>query len=170
MNDKAFRSGSAHRDHLAVRALRQGLVVLAMLAGVAVPAGAVSEPATQRLTGAALTSAFVGKVFRGIYQDGTGWREAYLVDGEVDYEDEYRAARGDWFVEDDLLCTFYHTGLTGGCFIVMRRSENCFDFYAINPETDMPDASKQSIQAGYDWTAQGARSDRTSTCPEGLVS
>lgn len=146
------------------------LLAVAAFAATAGPAGAVSEAASQRLAGAALTSAFVGKVFRGIYQDGTGWREAYLVDGEVDYEDDYRAARGDWFTEDDLLCTFYHTGLTGGCFIVMRRSENCFDFYAVNPETDRPDASKQAIQTGYDWTAQGSRSDRTPTCPEGLVS
>lgn len=173
MDGKALRIGSLTGGGLAARALRGGLVGLAVLFSVAMaadPAGAVSEPAAQRLTGAALTSAFVGKVFRGIYQDGTRWREAYLVDGEVDYEDDYRAARGDWFVEDGLLCTFYHTGLTGGCFIVMRRSENCFDFYAVDPRTDMPDASKQAIQAGYDWTAQGARSDRTSTCPDGLVS
>lgn len=138
--------------------------------GVQMPALAQSEPLSGRLTGDRLSAAFVGKVFRGVYEDGVNWREAYLVDGEVDYEDDFAAARGEWFVRDDLLCTFYDGDLTGGCFIVMQRSENCFDFYAVDPATDRPDASRDAIRSGFDWTAQGWRSDRVPTCPEGLVS
>lgn len=138
--------------------------------GAATPAPAGSEAMAQRLTGDRLATAFVGKIFRGVYQDGVNWREAYLVDGAVDYADDFAAARGEWFTRNDLLCTFYDGDLTGGCFIVMQRADNCFDFYAVDPDTDQPDASTGAIIAGYDWTAQGWRSDRVPSCPEGLVS
>ena len=156
----------AARHHRVTAFLAASLVLIPVTGSV----GAQDDPLPGRLTGATLTGAFVGKIFRGPYSDGLAWREAYLVDGEVDYEDDFRAARGDWFVRDDLLCTFYHTGLTGGCFLVMQRSPNCFNFYAIDPETGRPDASQTAIRAGFDWTAQGWRSDWTPTCPEGLVS
>lgn len=138
--------------------------------GAAKPAPAQSDALVGRLTGDRLTATFVGKIFRGLYQDGVNWREAYLVDGEVDYADDFAAARGEWFTRNDLLCTFYDGDLTGGCFIVMQRADNCFDFYAVDPDTDEPDATPSAIIAGYDWTAQGWRSDRVPTCPEGLVS
>jgi hypothetical protein len=134
------------------------------------PTRTASEPLAGRLTGDTLTAAFIGKIFRGVYQDGVNWREAYLVDGTVDYQDDFAAGRGAWFVRDDLLCTFYDTGLTGGCFIVMQRARNCFDFYAVDPDTGQPDAATGALIGGYDWTAQGWRSDRVPTCPEGLVS
>jgi len=138
--------------------------------GAATPTLAMSEPMAGRLTGDRLTATFLGKIFRGAYQDGVSWREAYLVDGAVDYADDFAAARGEWFVRNDLLCTFYDTGLTGGCFIVMQRADNCFDFYAVDPDTEQPDATASAMIAGYDWTAQGWRSDRVPTCPQGLVS
>lgn len=131
---------------------------------------AMDDPVSGRLTGSALAAAFVGKIYRGVYQDGINWREAYLVDGEVDYEDDFRAARGEWFVREDLLCTFYDIGLEGGCFIVIRRSQNCLDFYAVDPSDDQPVAGWDAVHAGFGWTAQGGRSDQIKTCPEGLMS
>ena len=145
-------------------------VALALVLSAPINVGAMSEPLSGRLTGDELTAAFVGKIFRGVYQDGTGWREAYLVDGRVDYEDDFRAAIGDWFVRDDLLCTFYDNDLEGGCFVVVLRSANCFDFYAVDFINDQPDAGWDAVRGGFGWTAQGGRSDRMPTCPEGLVS
>ncbi|WP_306117172.1 MULTISPECIES: hypothetical protein [unclassified Roseitalea] len=144
--------------------------LIAIGALLAPHAAAMSEPVPGRLTGDTLTAAFVGKTYRGVYQDGVSWRETYLVDGEVDYQDDVNAARGEWFVREDLLCTFYDGDLVGGCFVVMRRSENCFDFYAVDLETNVPAAGWGAVRGAFGWTARGGRSDLLRTCPEGLVS
>ena len=149
------------------KAITHGLLSALIMAA---PASAMSEPVAGRLAGAALTAAFVGKIYRGVYQGGLNWREAYLVDGEVDYQDDLRAARGHWFTRDDLLCTFYDGGLDGGCFVVVQRSENCFDFYVADESDSRPEAGWDAVRAGFGWTAQGGRSDELPTCPEGLVS
>ena len=151
--------------------IRLLLSVLSLVAATMLPpAHAASDAVEGRLTGPALTAAFVGKVYRGVYQESINWREAYLVDGEVDYEDDFRAARGEWFTRDDLLCTFYDNDLEGGCFVVIRRSENCIDFYAVDQITNQPVAGWDAVRAGFGWTAQGGRSDLVRTCPEGLMS
>ena len=156
----------------ATKTCRRPVIGAALLAMALMPTDgfAVSEPLAGRLTGDALTATFAGRIFRGAYQDGTGWREAYLVDGRVDYEDDFRAAAGDWFVRDDLLCTFYDNDLTGGCFVVMRRSANCFDFYAVDLSDDAPVAGWDAVRGGFGWTAQGNRSDQAPTCADGLLS
>lgn len=134
------------------------------------PAFATSVPQKVYLTGYELTATFAGKTFRGAYQDGIGWREAYLSDGRVDYEDDFRAAAGDWSVRDDWLCTFYDNGLGGGCFAVIRRSANCFDFYVIDLAENRPAVGWAAVHDRLSWTARGSRSDQPRTCPVDLAS
>ncbi len=156
------------RSGAATGVLAAGIVAVVALASSA--AHAVGDLAEGRLAEPALSSVFSGATFEGAYQSGIGWREVYGADGRVAYSDDRGPARGDWFVRDDLLCTFYDAGLQGGCFVVIVRSENCFDFYAVDLATNAPDAGWPAIRQGEGWTARGGRADVLRTCPEDLVS
>ncbi len=146
-------------------------VLIMLLALVCTPPAAATEVAQKRVTGDALTSLFVGKSWEGIYNDGAWWRESYFVSGRLSYSDErYPRAEGDWFVRDDLICTYYSDDLDGACFVTIRRSENCFDFYPVPEGGTKPEAPASEIAAGLSWSAQGSRADLPSTCPKGLIS
>ena len=137
---------------------------------VALPALALSDGEAGRIVEPALSARFNGATYEGTYRNGIAWREVYIAGGRVIYSDDIRSATGDWFVRDDLLCTFYDTDLQGGCFVVMRRSENCLDFYAVDLATNEPDAGWAAVRDGTGWTARGGRADLMRTCPEDFVS
>ena len=149
--------------------MRTALACLLLLAWTS--GASATEPYRGRVTGDALTALFVGKSWEGIYADGDWWQESYFVSGRLSYSDAaHPQAGGDWFVRDDLICTYYDDGLNGACFVTIRRSENCFDFYPVPEGGREPEAPAADIAAGYSWSAQGSRADRPSTCPKGLVS
>lgn len=154
----------------AYRSLR--LAVLAALAMVplAGPAAALTNTESERIVEPALSDRFNGAVYEGTYQNGVAWREVYIIGGRVIYNDDLQSAAGNWFVRDDLLCTFYTADLQGGCFVVMRRSQNCFDFYAVDLATNEPSAGWAAVRDGAAWTARGGRADIMRTCPEDFVS
>lgn len=153
---------------LSLKRLRLSIVVaLACF----VPSLAMANPGPPALDGNSVTTALIGKTFIGVYDDGVPWRETYLVDGVADYQDPDHRSRGDWSVDDGRLCTFYQdSALTGGCFLVVRRSANCYDFYGIDPQTGDASADLRAMRAGYGWTARGWRSDQPKTCTDELVS
>lgn len=148
---------------------------LAVLAAMTVAslvglAHALTDGEAGRITEPALSAGFNGAAYEGTYQNGVAWREVYAAGGRVIYSDDIQSAAGEWFVRDDLLCTFYDADLQGGCFVVMRRSENCFDFYAVDLTTNEPDAGWAAVRNGTAWTARGGRADILRTCPEDFVS
>ena len=143
-------------------------VLLVLLAATSATA---TETHRGRVAGDDLMVLFTGKSWEGIYADGDWWEESYFVSGRLSYSDaDHAMAGGDWFVRDDLICTYYDDGLNGACFVTVRRSENCFDFYPVPEGGTEPEAPAADIAAGYSWSAQGSRADRPSTCPKGLVS
>ncbi|MBO0903070.1 hypothetical protein [Jiella sonneratiae] len=114
----------------------------------------------------ALTAAFSGRDLEGVYADATPWSEAYASDGTLSYRDRIGLWAGDWSVMNGRFCTFYRDqGITGGCFLVARRGENCFDFYAVD-ETSGPGVPTADILAGRNWTARGWYVESEPSCPQ----
>ena len=148
------------------------LVTLALLAAIGVSGDAKAQAATiGRLDDTAIRTLVIGKTLLGHYADGERWRETYFVDEGVDYQDLLGRFSGTWSVADGQLCTLYDDPLlNGGCFLVWRRSDNCVDFYIVSPQTGLPSATEAEMRDGLNWTAQGWRSDRPSSCVESAVS
>jgi len=124
-----------------------------------------------RLANHEIRTALIGKTLLGTYGGGEPWRETYFVDDGLDYQDETGRSGGNWSAQDNLLCTYYdEPTMNGGCFVVIRRSANCHDFYAVDPVTKIPFASPEAIRSAIDWSARGWRSDQISTCPHAFIS
>lgn len=153
----AYLTGAATRVLASVMAL----VVCAALAA---PAFGQSR----WLSGQQITEAFKGKTLEGYYNDHTPWVETYLASGRVAYSDNRNKWGGRWFLRGRVLCTFYDDNVNGGCFLVGRVSENCFDFYVVPRETKNG-ATAKPINPSY-WNARGWATDRKSTCEMGGTS
>ncbi|MBP0614145.1 hypothetical protein [Jiella mangrovi] len=122
------------------------------------PAGSLDD--------AGLISALSGRNLEGVYADATPWSEAYAKGGTLSYRDRLGLWAGDWSVRNDRFCTFYRDeAISGGCFLVARRGENCFDFYAVDLSSE-PVVAAGDIAAGRNWTARGWYVEAESTCPD----
>ena len=127
------------------------LAAALLVALVAAPAAAGS-----RMSGAEIEAALAGVTLDGIYFGGDYFTEAYHDDGTIRYWDAVAADSGEWSVQDDQFCTFYH-GQEGACFAVERDGANCFTFFEKDPDTGDTDPEK--------WTSRGWIRGRDNTCP-----
>ncbi|MEM0899346.1 MAG: hypothetical protein AAGI92_05290 [Pseudomonadota bacterium] len=159
-------SGQRNKREPCHRFLLIGAVVLGLF-----PSYAASDDASGRLNNNAIKTLILGKTLIGSYANGEPWRETYFIDEGLDYQDATGRSRGTWSVQENELCTFYDgDDLNGGCFVVVSRSANCHDFYAIEPSTGVTRATIEEMELGINWTARGWRSDRPSTCEGTLTS
>lgn len=143
-------------------------------AGLALGLGALAaQPAlagAPYLDEAGIRASIIGQTLDGHYGNGVTWAETYTAEGRLDYRERDRHATGAWsFRPGDVFCTFYDPGpfanLSGGCWLVLKTSANCFEFYIAddnlppeNPEDGGPQLSR--------WNAQGWRRGEPSTCGE----
>lgn len=78
-----------------------------------------------------------GFTIKGYYTaDRVNFVEVYKADGVIAYKDDLKADAGQWFVRGQAFCTFYDK-INGGCWYVIKRSDNCFEFYSA-PHTGAP--------------------------------
>jgi hypothetical protein len=138
--------------------LRAGLIIMAGL----LTAAAADYP--RDLSGPAIIAAFEGHTAKGAYADGTAFRESYEAGGRISYWDPRGGTTGKWSVRNDLLCTFYDNGMSGGCFRIAQVAENCFDFYAVT----ITEEEAMSPGPRRDYTARGSLTHAKSTCPDEL--
>ena len=139
--------------------------VLALIAGAAAAAGAVSSRTW--MTEEAMRAAFVGKTLDGHYVDGLTWTETYSRDGRLDYRESFRSGRGSWHFQGNIFCTFYDPGhgLNGGCWTTVQVSVNCYEFYPadwIEPDLGK-DAAPGPPRA---WVARAWRQGERSSCDD----
>ncbi|MCE7027420.1 hypothetical protein [Jiella avicenniae] len=122
------------------------------------PAGAMTPGELQRT--------FAGQDLDGYYSaDGGAWSEVYRFDGSLSYRDAADQTSGRWSVNGDRFCTTYDDeALQEACFLVRRRSDNCYDFYDTG-ENFRPTASAAAIRNGADFAARAWRRAEASTCP-----
>jgi hypothetical protein len=73
-----------------------------------------------------------------------------------------RASGGQWSVHAGAFCTIYDNDRAGGCYLVRKMSENCFEFYFIAR------TEQQALRPGRPtWTAQAWLKGDPSTCVAG---
>lgn len=138
---------------------------MAVWAALAGRAGAVAP----YLDEAGIRASIVGQTLDGHYGNGVTWAETYTREGRLDYRERDRHATGAWsFRPGDVFCTFYDPGpfpgLSGGCWLVLRTSANCFEFYLAD-EYVPPEPPEEGEPAAR-WNAQGWRRGEPSTCGE----
>lgn len=124
---------------------------------------------TPYLSESEIRGAIVGQTLDGHYVNGLPWSESYLADGRLDYREASRAARGAWsFRPGNVFCTFYDPSpegsLGGGCWLVLKPSANCFEFYIAGGGS--PADSDEGVTTQSRWNAQGWRRGEPSTCTE----
>ena len=90
---------------------------------------AIAQSPMSWLTDEEIRRAFAGISIDGAYIDGLPFTEAYANDGSIDYRDKRKAMTGNWSIVNNSFCTLYDGIVTGGCFKVLQRSANCFEFY-----------------------------------------
>lgn len=149
--------------------MKKQFITAGLLSALAISAQAQDD---LRLDDTAIRTLVVGKTLLGSYPDGTPWRETFFIDDGTDYQDPQFRLRGTWYAQNGALCTFYDDTIEfeGGCFAVIKRSDNCIEFYALDRDTMQPKASPNNMRLGIDWTARGWRSDQQSSCEDAAVS
>jgi hypothetical protein len=143
--------------------MTKGLRALAVAGCVAAVPAMGATPALW-LSNGDITAALAGKTLEGRYASGRAFVERYGADGRVEYLEKGQTIGGHWSVTAGTLCTIYDTDPTGGCFRVVKASENCFEFYFV---TRTEEAAPGPVTARPAWTARGAVSGQPSACREG---
>ena len=157
------------------RSLLQALAVSGMLAALplfALPARSAEPPrsralATLVIPGDRLADTFSGLTYAGHYRDGEAWTERYRDDHSLAYRDEQGEMIGDWSIAGRTFCTIYRDSPTGGCFLIVQSSRNCFEFYFV---ARLPDEAALVSELPAAWDARGWRTDLPSTCTGALTS
>lgn len=110
-----------------------------------------------------IESVLLGQSVRGEYSDGREFTEFFGSDMTSRYTEDGRTTAGTVRFEGNLMCfTYAGEALSGGCFEVWRRSDNCFDFYGATE--GVASASLRQRREGTGWTARTWRRDAPSTC------
>jgi hypothetical protein len=110
-----------------------------------------------------ISKAFSSVTIDGAYADGMSFTETYTDAGTISYRDPRKAMTGRWSVINSAFCTLYDGVITGGCFKVIRHSQNCYEFYFVagsEAEAARPDRGRPS------WTARGWNKALPPTCDE----
>ena len=103
----------------------------------------------------------IGPPMTGTYVDGRPWDETYYPDGHIIYHDLDNNWQGEWSFRGNGFCTYYNDEANGGCWRIVKTSENCYEFYAIGRlGKDGKGAGDKSIR----WVARGWRASLASTC------
>ena len=132
------------------------LMTVAALAMATLPAAA-----DEFLTPDRLATELGGRTIKGYYtHNRVNFVEVYQPDGRISYKDDLKGDAGRWSVQGRAFCTFYDT-INGGCWYVVKRSANCFEFYAApngGPPVSRDDLALMKPQA------LAARDSDTVTC------
>ena len=104
----------------------------------------------------------IGPPMKGVYDDGSPWDETYFADGHIVYQDATNNWVGKWSFRGKGFCTFYNGGVNGGCWRVLKTSENCYEFYPVNQKrAQEKDKRRRKV---ITWIARGWRRSHASTC------
>lgn len=142
---------------------RAPLFVWTMLAVVALfPPGAL---ASRWMTDAEIDAAFRGRTIVGTYYNGEKFSESYALDGSLSYREGADYRTGHWSVVNATFCTIYDVNPTGGCFRVIRKSLNCFEFYFVARTREQARQLEEHSERAS-WTARAWHNDQPSTCDE----
>ncbi len=140
----------------------------AALIGIALAAGLGIAPAcAQRLDEAQITSELIGRKVAGVYPSGGRWSEDFNADGTTGYREPGRGLSmpGRWWLASGLFCFEYPRELSGGCFVVVKPSPNCYEVYTVDraPRPGEPPSGREGRRS---WNGRMLRSHVPQTCDE----
>lgn len=145
-----------------VASLTAAAIVAGLTGSVLADSGAGTAKPPRFMSEADLARAFGGKTIDGSYAGGLAFTETYTTDGRIEYREADRAMTGRWLVAAGAFCTLYDTSPTGGCFRVVQRGGNCFEFYFVARDDVQVERGGQVPS----WTAQAWIKGQPATCTE----
>ncbi len=164
----AFERGRGCGLDLGCSLSRAGVVtalILLILIGPAVaarsPGGGANPVEYGPMSETQIRAELIGPPMRGSYADGQPWDETYFPGGRISYKDSTNNWQGKWSFRGRGFCTFYNDGTNGGCWQILKTSENCYEFYAMS-RAGVPLATVPGRRRV--WVARGWRASRGSTC------
>jgi hypothetical protein len=90
------------------------------------------------LSEAEMKAIFTGQTVTGFYTTHLVFTETYHANGRTNYWDPVTGAdAAQWHVTKQGFCTFHDNDM-GGCFVVRRVSENCFEDYLVESQRTGP--------------------------------
>jgi hypothetical protein len=111
-----------------------------------------------------IVAAFVDQQLSGVYPSGMAWRELIRSDGTSDYREGEAQRTGRWLMRGDQFCFTYALPHSGGCFLVVRLGQNCYELYAVGAgggaEPPPPTGAERH------WNGRMWREDSAATCDE----
>ncbi len=119
----------------------------------------------REMSRADIEAELIGRAVEGYYASGATFTESFNADLSSDYRDANSATSGLMSFKGDTFCFVYpdNPQMSGGCFVVWQRSDNCYDFYATLDGQAFAGFLARSL--GADWDARVWRQDARSTCP-----
>ncbi len=126
-----------------------------LTAALAASIFAAPASATTPLGAKDMTYVFVGREVKGEYANTVPFSEVYHVNGTIDYAEGDTHVKGRWKIDGTQFCTTYD-GLPGGCFNIVARGSNCFEYWLL-------DAAGKTAEKT--WIARGWQSKYPATCP-----
>ncbi|MEM7694982.1 MAG: hypothetical protein AAF318_11060 [Pseudomonadota bacterium] len=148
------------------------LLILSVPAAATAPPPA-TPPATPfgPMSRADIESDLFGRTIEGHYASGEAFAETLSRDLTSHYTDPDATTTGVMSFDGNALCFAYPEvgDMSGGCFRVWQRSQNCFDFY-VHDDAGKPRAGFAAQLIGTDWTARVWRTDAEPSCPIAPIS
>lgn len=129
------------------------LVAITAMQVVALPRSAAQSPSPNDesrrwMTRAELEKLMLDRTVKGVYPEGTPWRETMHPNGSTDYWESAKHQVGRWWFEPNgMLCFKYDLTGGGGCFRYMVVSANCFEHFSLNDAPATPPEGKPTPQA-----------------------
>ena len=115
------------------------------------------------MSGDSIRTSFDGQKLAGQYPSGNLWFEHIRPDGRTDYREGEKRWTGSWWVTDREFCFQYPPPGLGGCFRIVRLSQNCFELYDFSGS-----AAKEDLPPSLDnlWNGRMWHDDRPTTCEQ----
>jgi hypothetical protein len=126
-------------------------------------AGIGSASGANWMDEAAIRRELVGFTIVGYYRTGERFIDAYAADGGIVYSDDHATWSGEWSFHGDVFCTFYMGRQHGGCFLLSRVGDNCYEYFAVAEDWRGPGAPEGFSDP---WVARGWRRGARSSCEE----
>jgi len=138
--------------------------LLAFCIAAASSQSAAQDPQTSAwMTADTIRSEFSGQPLAGIYPSGLTWTEDIYADGTTDYREGAIRRAGQWWLTEREFCFRYPQSGMGGCFRIVKVSDNCYELYQYGTVFGSAEAPPRE---GGSWNGRMWRSRQPSTCAE----
>jgi hypothetical protein len=146
--------------------MRAAILVVLTLHGAIVSASAFAQRAWMQE--AEIRKDLTGLRLTGLYPSNIPWTEDIRPDGTTDYMEGADRRPGRWTVDGELYCFVYALPHQGGCFRIVKHSQNCYELYTASIGGVAP--SPPPPASAMSWNGRMWREAERGTCEEKPIS